>query len=65
MGYCRVSAVRALEKELLSGNYLDEKEAVNAAIENSLIRLDGKEKLELIHIANEQKRNDMILRYFV
>lgn len=65
MGYCRVSAVRILEQELLSGKYQDEKEAVNAAIDKSPIHLDSKEKFELIHIANEQKHNQMILQYFV
>ena len=33
MGYCRASAVRLLEKELLSGKHKNETEAVNAAID--------------------------------
>lgn len=73
MGYCRASAVRLLEKELLSGKHKNETEAVNkneteavnAAIDKSLIHLDSKEKYELIRIANEQKCNDMIVKYFV
>ena len=65
MGYCRASAVRLLEKELLSGKLKNETEAVNAAIDKSLIHLDSKEKYELIRIANEQKCNDMIVKYFV
>ena len=65
MGYCRASAVRLLENELLSGKHKNETEAVNAAIDKSLIHLDSKEKYELIRIANEQKCNDMIVKYFV
>ena len=65
MGYCRASAVRLLEKELATGKYQDVMEAVNVAVSKSQIRLDSKEKHELIHLANLQKRNQMIVKYFI
>ena len=65
MGYCRASAVRLLEQELLSRECRSGKEAVNKAIAKSSISLDAHEKVELIHIANEQLKHDMIMQYFV
>ena len=65
MGYCRASVVHVLENELLYGAHKNEKQAVNVAISKSPIKLDSKEKVELLHIANEQKKNQMILQYFV
>lgn len=65
MGYCRASAIRLLEQELLSGEHKNESDAVNAVINKSPLRLDSREKLELIHIAREQMRNQMIVQYFV
>ena len=65
MTFCRVSAVRILEKELLSGQYQETLDAVNETIQKSPIHLDQNEKYELIRIADEQKQNDMIMKYFV